>query len=159
MRDRRCVIDNRRSGLVSIRLRNIVNIYVLYLLITTISRFAIVRKSDIYLHINEFIMPVVVQIYIKSTINSSILSKSIPLIMRFIPLIKRCLCIFLLISRVYLQSWIQSVGMTMQTYTRFTQLMVYTTRVALTTASFFFYYVYTVYTVSDERKLNIKRYM
>ena len=35
------------------------------------------------------------------------------------------------------------------------QLMVYTTRVAITTASFFFYYVYTVFTVSDKRKLNV----
>ena len=120
-----------------------------HLLITTISRFAIVRKSDIlvyYLHVNEFIMPAVLQIYIKSTINRSILSKIIPLIMRFIPLIKRCLCIFLVISRVYSQSWIQSVGMTIHTYTRYTQLMVYTTRVPLTTASFCSI-MYTLYTL------------
>ena len=73
-------------------MRNIVNAYVLWLLITAISRFAIVRKSDINWHVNEFIMSAVLQIYIKFTINRSILSKIIPLIVRFIPLIKRCPC-------------------------------------------------------------------
>ena len=67
-------IDNRRKGLVSIRLRNILNTYVLYLLKTTILRFAIVRKSDRY---TEFIMPAVLHIYFKSTINRSTLSSII----------------------------------------------------------------------------------
>ena len=72
---------------------------------------------DLHLHliINEFIMTAVLQIYLKSTINRSTLSKIIHYIMRFILLIKLCLWIFLVITPVYLQGRIQSVGMTIHT--------------------------------------------
>ena len=85
------------EGLVLIRFRNILNTYVLYLLITTILRFAIVRKSNrhtnVYLQKNEFIMFAVLQIYFHSTITRRNLSKIILYIMWFILLIKLCLCI------------------------------------------------------------------
>ena len=60
---------------------------------------------DIHLHVNEFIMTAVLQIYFKSTINRSTLSKIIHYIMRFILLIKLCLCIFFgNIPRIFAES-------------------------------------------------------
>ena len=76
----------------------ILSSYVLYLLLTRILRVAIVRKRDRYtfnLHVNAFIMPIVLQIYFpKTTVNHSTLSKIIHLIIRFILLIKLTLSIF-----------------------------------------------------------------
>ena len=117
------------------------------------------------LHVNEFIMPTVLQIYFKSTICRSILSKIRHLIMRFILLIKICLCIFFIISRVYLQSRIQSVGITIHTayqrlymYKIYTMLykiytMLYTTRVARTTAMMALYIMYMYLTKIEYTKI------
>ena len=58
---------SRRRVLVSIRLRNILNTYVLYILKTTILRFAIVRKSDRY---TNSLCP----LYFTSTLNQRLIA-------------------------------------------------------------------------------------
>ena len=121
-------------------LRNILNSYVLYLLLTRILRFATVRKPDRYTFTCKWIhYAAVPQIYFsKSTIYRSTLSQYAI----FTP--NEAVCIFWLYSGYICKIRIQTVCMAIHVadqrlYKIYTfTCMMYTTRVAQTTAIFFF---------------------
>ena len=120
-------------------LRNILNSYVLYLLLTRILRFATVRKPDRYTFTCKWIhYAAVPQIYFsKSTIYRSTLSQYAI----FTP--NEAVCIFWLYSGYICKIRIQTVCMAIHVadqrlYKIYTfTCMMYTTRVAQTTAIFF----------------------